>query len=246
MSTRDERLHLQEPPMTCHERNSHEVGVYFVTAHVPFGPFRVTTGSAGTAVMRLELTRRTDYAVRAMLVLARNPGANAQQHRDRRDRRRSPPLRYPGHGRPGRGGLGQRRHRPYRRLPAYDGSGRQSACWRSSRPWKAMRAASIARCAAVHASDRAPCEIHHVFSGAQEAFIAELRATRRWRRRAWPSPTSSGASPRTPRPGAALEVELREDRADVVLDRLVGQEYLGRDLLVRLALGDEQQDLLLL
>ena len=43
--------------------------------------------------------------------------------------------------------------------------------------------------------------------------------------------------------GAPLEVELREDRADVVLDRLVRQEDLGRDLLVRLALGDEQQDL---
>ena len=45
---------------------------------------------------------------------------------------------------------------------------------------------------------------------------------------------------------AALKVELREDGADVVLDRLVGQEDLGRDLLVGLALGDEQQDLLLL
>src|SRR4051794_15928613 len=46
--------------------------------------------------------------------------------------------------------------------------------------------------------------------------------------------------------GASLEVELREDRADVVLDGLVRQEDVGRDLLVRLALGDEQQDLLLL
>ena len=42
---------------------------------------------------------------------------------------------------------------------------------------------------------------------------------------------------------AALKVQLREDAADVVLDRLVGQEDLGCDLLVRLALGDEEQDL---
>ena len=40
--------------------------------------------------------------------------------------------------------------------------------------------------------------------------------------------------------GPPLEVELGEDRADVVLDGLVGQEDLGRDLLVRLALGDEE------
>ena len=40
-----------------------------------------------------------------------------------------------------------------------------------------------------------------------------------------------------------LEVELRQDRADVVLHGLVRQEDLGRDLLVRLALGDEEQDL---
>ena len=46
--------------------------------------------------------------------------------------------------------------------------------------------------------------------------------------------------------GASLEVELREDRADIVLDGLVGQEDLGGDLLVRLALGDQEQDLLLL
>src|SRR2546422_9017180 len=45
---------------------------------------------------------------------------------------------------------------------------------------------------------------------------------------------------------ASLQVELAKDRADVVLDRLVGQEYLGRDLLVRLALRDQEQDLLLL
>ena len=46
--------------------------------------------------------------------------------------------------------------------------------------------------------------------------------------------------------GPTLEVELREDRAHVVLDRLVGQEDLGGDLLVRLALGDQHQDLPLL
>ena len=39
-----------------------------------------------------------------------------------------------------------------------------------------------------------------------------------------------------------LEVQLREDRADVVLDGLVRQEYVGCDLLVRLALGDEHED----
>ena len=44
----------------------------------------------------------------------------------------------------------------------------------------------------------------------------------------------------------ALQIELGEDRADVVLDRLVGEEDLGRDLLVRLPLRDEQEDLPLL
>src|SRR6266511_3885778 len=42
---------------------------------------------------------------------------------------------------------------------------------------------------------------------------------------------------------SSLEVQLREDRADVVLDRLVREEDIGRDLLVRLSLGDEHQDL---
>ncbi len=46
--------------------------------------------------------------------------------------------------------------------------------------------------------------------------------------------------------GPPLEVELGEDRADVVLDRLVGQEDVGRDLLVGLAFGDEGKDLALL
>ena len=41
---------------------------------------------------------------------------------------------------------------------------------------------------------------------------------------------------------AALEVELGEDRTDVVLDGLVREEHLRRDLLVRHALGDEEQD----
>ena len=45
---------------------------------------------------------------------------------------------------------------------------------------------------------------------------------------------------------AALEVQLREDRADVVLHGLVREEDLGRDLLVGLPLGDEREDLLLL
>ncbi len=46
--------------------------------------------------------------------------------------------------------------------------------------------------------------------------------------------------------GPPLEVELRQDRAHVVLHRLVRQEDLRGDLLVRLALSDRQQDLLLL
>src|SRR3954451_15088649 len=45
---------------------------------------------------------------------------------------------------------------------------------------------------------------------------------------------------------AALEVELREDRAHVVLDRLVREVDLGGDLLVGLPLGDQGEDLLLL
>ena len=35
-----------------------------------------------------------------------------------------------------------------------------------------------------------------------------------------------------------LEIQLGEDRADVVLDRLVGQEDVARDLFVRLSAGD--------
>jgi hypothetical protein len=46
--------------------------------------------------------------------------------------------------------------------------------------------------------------------------------------------------------GPPLEVELRQDRAHVVLHRLVRQEDIRGDLLVRLALSDRQQDLLLL
>ena len=46
--------------------------------------------------------------------------------------------------------------------------------------------------------------------------------------------------------GAPLQVELGQDRADVVLDRLVGQVDLGRDLLVRLSLGHKREDTLLL
>src|SRR5215207_4230896 len=38
---------------------------------------------------------------------------------------------------------------------------------------------------------------------------------------------------------SSLEVELGEDRADVVLDGLVRKEHVGGDLLVGLALGDE-------
>src|ERR1035437_1990709 len=44
----------------------------------------------------------------------------------------------------------------------------------------------------------------------------------------------------------ALEVQLREDRADVVLDRIVRQEDLRGDLLVGLPLGHKEKDLLLL
>ena len=43
--------------------------------------------------------------------------------------------------------------------------------------------------------------------------------------------------------GTSFEVELGEDGADVVLDRLVRQEDLAGDLLVRLALRDEGKDL---
>src|SRR3954449_13562871 len=42
---------------------------------------------------------------------------------------------------------------------------------------------------------------------------------------------------------AALEIELCKDRTHVVLDGLVRQEHLGRDLLVRLALRHERKDL---
>ena len=45
---------------------------------------------------------------------------------------------------------------------------------------------------------------------------------------------------------APLEVELGQDGADVVLHGLVGEEDDSGDLLVRLALGDEKEDLLLL
>src|SRR5687767_9097074 len=43
--------------------------------------------------------------------------------------------------------------------------------------------------------------------------------------------------------GSSLEVELGQDRTDVVLDSLVRQEHLGRDLLVGLAFRHEREDL---
>src|SRR5450759_498322 len=70
------------------------------------------------------------------------------------------------------------------------------------------------------------------------------------RGRCWPPPSDvAGDAPlgyESRGLGAPLEVQLGQDRADVVLDGLVREEDLGRDLLVRLSLGHQQEDLLLL
>src|SRR5512142_539931 len=92
---------------------------------------------------------------------------------------------------------------------------------------------------------------------------ARIRRGERWTdgtgragvRPAWGWATGPGSASARPDPmlrderrrlGPPLEVQLREDRGDVVLDRLVGEIDLGRDLLVGLSLGHEEEDLLLL
>lgn len=126
--------------------------------------------------MRLNLTRRTDYAVRAMLVLARNPhetissaGLAAQTHI---------PLRFVNQvmGDLVRAGLVQGiigRLGGYRLsadprtisvldiVEAVEGDAGRQQCVLHSGPCPGTAA----------------CEIHHVFAAARQAFIGELAGT---------------------------------------------------------------------
>ena len=126
--------------------------------------------------MRLELTRRTDYAVRAMIVLARNPNETLSSAE-----------------------LSQRTHIPVRFVTQVMSNlvreelvsaviGRSGGYRLSSDPESVSVLAIVQAVEGdvrrQHCTLRGgpcqrfePCEIHHVFSGAQEAFIAQLEAS---------------------------------------------------------------------
>jgi Rrf2 family iron-sulfur cluster assembly transcriptional regulator len=150
--------------------------------------------------MRLEMTRRTDYAVRAMLVLARHPGVTTSTEIAQQT---GIPVRFVSQvmahlvraelvaaviGRSG----GYRLAKSPDRISvlsivnALEGDSRRIQC--------ALRGDRCDR--------RKPCEIHHVFAGAQEAFVAQLAASTLASvlngELATPSP--SDASPGMPRP----------------------------------------------
>ena len=136
---------------------------------------------------------------------------------------------------------------------------RRSACSRSSRRPRATLGGDLRAHAAWRATRSRPrVTCTHVFAAAQAALLAELGGTTPGRALAIGATGDASAAASLEagaglvlghegrRLGAALQVQLREDRADVVLDGLVREEDLGRDLLVGLALRDQQQDLLLL
>ena len=108
-----------------------------------------------------------------------------------------------------------------------------------SRLVRAARAGSIGRVA-----DRAL--LHIAAEGTARWLLAELERQPPRPAASDPRATEVVLGDERRRLRAPLEVELREDAADVVLDGLVRQEDLGGDLLVRLALGHEEQDLALL
>ena len=123
--------------------------------------------------MRLELTRRTDYAVRAALVLARTPGETVSGSEIARQTQI--PVRFVTHVMTSlvRGGLVSAvigRSGGYRLndapdsvtvlaiVEAVEGMPRRTQC--------ALRAGPCPGTTA--------CEIHHVFAAAREAFVSEL------------------------------------------------------------------------
>lgn len=126
--------------------------------------------------MRLELTRRTDYAVRAMLALARHPGQTLSSVDIAEIT--NIPVRF----------VTQVMSHLVRAGLVQAVIGRSGGYRLSSEP----RSVSVlAMVEAVEGDTRrqhcalrggpcqgtSPCEIHHVFAGAQEAFIAKLAAT---------------------------------------------------------------------
>lgn len=129
-----------------------------------------------TMRMRLELTRRTDYAIRASLVLARNPGVRMSAAHIAR--RTHTPPRFAGqvmldlvragivNAAVGRTGGYSLDASPdaisvLRIVEAVEGDQRRQHCSLRGGPCHAEQ----------------PCEVHHVFSGAQEAFLEQLAAT---------------------------------------------------------------------
>ena len=68
--------------------------------------------------MRLDLTKRSDYAIRAMLALARHQRRPAEQPQDRAGDADPAALPAPDHGRPDAGRARPRASGPSRRLPA--------------------------------------------------------------------------------------------------------------------------------
>lgn len=151
--------------------------------------------------MRLELTRRTDYALRAMLVLARNPGETLSSGQ-LADRTRIP-VRFVTQVmshlvRDGLVAAVIGRSGGYRLavvpeevsvlsiVQAVEGDTRRLHCVLRGTP----------------CSGGPQCEIHHVFAGAQEAFLRELAASTlaNVMTTELPSPSSRGALPYRPRP----------------------------------------------
>lgn len=165
--------------------------------------------------MRLELTRRTDYAIRAALILARNPGARLSTTEI--SRRTHTPARFAGQVMSdlvragivtavvGRAGGYTLNDAPesisvLRIVEAVEGDARRQHCSLRGGPCRGDQ----------------PCEVHFVFSGAQEAFIDKLAGTslaelavrqpeRASSLREGVTRKASVASPGTPRP--ALDAE---------------------------------------
>jgi len=164
--------------------------------------------------MRLELTRRTDYAVRAMIALARQPDETLSS--TELSESTHIPVRFVTQvmsnlvradlvsaviGRSGGYRLGSDPESVsvLSIVEAVEGDVRRQHCTLRGGPCQVFE----------------PCEIHHVFSGAQEAFIAQLASSTLAavaaaqpappagalvEPHAPPSRTSSDASPGTPQP----------------------------------------------
>jgi Rrf2 family protein len=158
--------------------------------------------------MRLEMTRRTDYAVRAMLVLARDPGVTTSTEIAEQT---GIPVRFVSQvmahlvrdhlvtaviGRSGGYRLAKSADKisVLSIVTALEGDTRRTHC--------ALRGDRCDR--------RRPCEIHHVFAGAQEAFVAQLAASSLASvlngEPATPSRSDASPGTRRPAPGAAGSV----------------------------------------